>query len=79
MTPSKVCLAMASMGKPETNVGELCKELGISRQALYRHVSTIGDIRPDGRPQKQVSDGYTLPLTIGFAGRVHRLAPCLSS
>ncbi|WP_104176684.1 recombinase family protein [Cryobacterium sp. Y50] len=48
MTPAKVRLAMASMGKPETNVGELCKELGISRQTLYRHVSPAGEARPDG-------------------------------
>lgn len=32
MTPGKVRFAMASMGKPDTNIGELCKELGISRQ-----------------------------------------------
>jgi hypothetical protein len=38
MTPGKVRFAMASMGKPETKVGELCAELGISRQTLYRHV-----------------------------------------
>ncbi|WP_299086749.1 recombinase family protein [uncultured Microbacterium sp.] len=48
MTPGKVRLAMASMGKPETNVGQLCKELGISRQTLYRHVSPKGEARRDG-------------------------------
>ncbi|PPH26888.1 recombinase [Rathayibacter sp. AY1F9] len=48
MTPAKVRLAMASMGKPETNIGALCKELGISRQTLYRHVSPTGEVRPDG-------------------------------
>jgi len=48
MTPGKVRFAMASMGKPETNVGELCTELGISRQTLYRHVSPTGEIRADG-------------------------------
>jgi hypothetical protein len=31
MTPAKVRLAMASMGKHDTNVSELCKELGVSR------------------------------------------------
>src|SRR5215217_7472237 len=45
MTPGKVRFAMASMGKPDTNIGELCKELGISRQTLYRHVSPTGEIR----------------------------------
>ena len=27
------------MEKSETNVSELCRELGITRQTLYRHVS----------------------------------------
>lgn len=31
MTPPKLRLAMATMGKPETNIGDLCKELGITR------------------------------------------------
>lgn len=48
MTPAKLRLAMASMGKPETNVGTLCQELGITRQTLYRHVSPVGELRPDG-------------------------------
>ena len=37
MTPAKIRLAMASMGNKDTNVGALCKELGITRQTLYRH------------------------------------------
>jgi DNA invertase Pin-like site-specific DNA recombinase len=48
MTPAKLRLAMAAMGKPETNVAALCVELGISRQTLYRHVSPEGVLRPDG-------------------------------
>ena len=48
MTPARVRLAAASMGKPGTNVGELCKELGITRQTLYRHVSPTGELRDDG-------------------------------
>lgn len=48
MTAAKLRLAMASMGKPETTVGNLCKELGITRQTLYRHVSPQGELRPDG-------------------------------
>ena len=47
MTSAKLRLAMASMGKPDTHVGDLCKELGISRQTLYRYVSPTGDPRPD--------------------------------
>lgn len=48
MTPAKVRLAAASMGQPGTNVGELCQELGITRQTLYRHVSPTGQLREDG-------------------------------
>jgi DNA invertase Pin-like site-specific DNA recombinase len=48
MTPAKLRLASASMGKPNTNIGELCAELEISRQTLYRHVSPAGELRSDG-------------------------------
>jgi len=48
MTPAKLRLAMAAMGKPETNVGDLCRELGITRSTLYRHVSPVGELRGDG-------------------------------
>ena len=47
-TPAKLRLAMAAMGQPETRVGALCKELGITRQTLYRHVNPQGELRPDG-------------------------------
>jgi len=49
MTAAKVRLAMASMGKPETVVGNLCRELGVTRQTLYRHVGPDGALREDGR------------------------------
>ncbi|MGD7003836.1 recombinase family protein [Corynebacterium halotolerans] len=49
MTPAKVRLAMASMGHPETSVAALCKELEVTRQTLYRHVSPTGELREDGR------------------------------
>ena len=39
---------MASMGKPDTKVSDLCQELGITRQTLYRHVSPAGELRADG-------------------------------
>ena len=48
MTAAKLRLAMAAMGQPETTVGNLCKELNITRQTLYRHVSPNGELRPDG-------------------------------
>lgn len=49
MTPAKLRLAMASMGKPDTHIGDLCAELGVSRQTLYRHVSPAGGLRDDGK------------------------------
>jgi DNA invertase Pin-like site-specific DNA recombinase len=48
MTADKVRLASAVMSKPGTNVGKLCRKLGISRQTLYRHVGPDGSVRPDG-------------------------------
>jgi DNA invertase Pin-like site-specific DNA recombinase len=49
MTAAKLRLAMAAMADPETNVGELCRELGVTRQTLYRHVDPAGSLREDGR------------------------------
>ena len=49
MTPAKVRLAQAAMGKPETNIGALCRELGVTSQTLYRHVSPTGELRADGK------------------------------
>lgn len=47
MTAAKLRLAQAAMGKPETKVSDLCAELGITRQTLYRHVDPKGELRPD--------------------------------
>jgi DNA invertase Pin-like site-specific DNA recombinase len=49
MTAAKLRLAMHAMGKPETTVGELCRELEITRQTLYRHVAPDGTLREDGK------------------------------
>jgi DNA invertase Pin-like site-specific DNA recombinase len=49
MTPAKLRLAQAAMGKPETKVVELCIELGIARQTLYRFVGPKGELRNDGQ------------------------------
>jgi hypothetical protein len=40
--------AMASMGKSEAKVSERCKEFGISRQTISRHVLVNGEACPDG-------------------------------
>ena len=59
MTAAKLRLAMASMGQVETKVNELCKELGITRQTLYRHVDPKGNLRPDG--EKLLGRGKRAP------------------
>lgn len=48
MTPAKLRLAQAAMGQPETRIAPLCRELGISRQTLYRHVGPDGALRAHG-------------------------------
>lgn len=48
MTAAKLRLAQAAMGQPGTKVGELCSELGITRQTLYRHMDPKGVLRTDG-------------------------------
>ncbi|WP_082012991.1 recombinase family protein [Belnapia sp. F-4-1] len=48
MTPAKLRFAQVAMGRRDTGVGELCAELGVTRQTLYRHVDPEGRLRPDG-------------------------------
>ena len=55
MTAARLRLAMAAMDSRDTQVGDLCAELGISRQTLYRHVDPKGTLRPDG--QKLLASG----------------------
>jgi DNA invertase Pin-like site-specific DNA recombinase len=47
MTPAKLRLAQAAMAERDTKVGDLCKELGVTRQTLYRFVGP-GELRLDG-------------------------------
>ena len=47
MTAAKLRLAQVAMGQPETKVADLCLELGITRQTLYRHVDPKGQFRAD--------------------------------
>ena len=42
MTVPKLRLAQAAMAKRGTRVGDLCRELGITRQTLYRFVDPRG-------------------------------------
>ena len=45
MTTAKLRRAQAGMGQPETHVSALCRELGVTRQALYRYVGQTGELR----------------------------------
>jgi DNA invertase Pin-like site-specific DNA recombinase len=49
MTIAKVRLAMAAMEQPKTKVADLCRELGVTRQTLYRRISPEGALHEDGR------------------------------
>ena len=45
MTAAKLWLAQAAMTKPETSIAELCAELEVTRQTLYRHVWPTDELR----------------------------------
>jgi len=49
LTKGQVRLAQASMKNKNTNVSELCRELGISRQTLYRYLGPDGELREYGK------------------------------
>ena len=76
MTPAKLRLAQAAMGRRETGVGELCAELGITRQTLYRHLDPEGRLRPDGEKllrqrQAERQQGLTADTCRTEAGARH--------
>lgn len=49
LSQAQVRYAQAAMGRNETVVGELCRELGVARATLYRYVGPNGDLRDYGR------------------------------
>lgn len=49
MTPAKVNLAAAAMSNKETIVNDLCRELGVTRQTLYKYVSPAGKLRESAK------------------------------
>ena len=49
LTKAQVRMAQAAMGKKETNIGELCEELGVSAPTLYRYVAPDGTLRNYGK------------------------------
>ena len=75
MTAAKLRLAQAAMGQPGTKVGELCAELGVTRQTLYRHVTPTGELRLDGlnllgrrrKPTTDSAHATERPATTGAA------------
>jgi len=48
LTKAQVRLAQVAMQNRDTSVGELCKELGITRPTLYRYVGPNGELREFG-------------------------------
>ena len=48
LTKNQIRMAQASMKNKDTSVSDLCKELGISRQTLYRYVGPEGQLRDYG-------------------------------
>lgn len=49
LTKNQVRFLQATMQNKETNVSDLCQELGVSRQTLYRYVSPEGKLRNYGK------------------------------
>jgi DNA invertase Pin-like site-specific DNA recombinase len=72
MTAAKVRLAMAAMGQPETKVSALCRELGVTRQTLYRHVGPDGALGP---VRRQNVDGRHESRGHGASGVVSEIPP----
>lgn len=48
LTKTQVRLAQTAMGKKETQISELCAELGVTRPTLYRYVGPDGKLREHG-------------------------------
>ncbi len=49
LTKNQVRLAQAAMQNRETNVSELCRELNLTRQSLYRYIGPNGELRDYGK------------------------------
>ena len=49
LTKNQVKLIQVAMQDKETNVSELCRELSITRQTLYRYVDAKGELREYGK------------------------------
>lgn len=49
MTEEKLKIASSAMKRPETKINILCKEIGVTRQTLYRYVAPDGSLRESGK------------------------------
>ena len=49
MVPLFTATDNAAMGQQQTVVSELCRQLGVTRQTLYRHLGPDGSLREDGK------------------------------
>ena len=78
MTPAKLRLAQAAMAKRDTKVGELCKELGVTRQTLYRFVDPKGGLRKFD-PSTANEERQRLVYSYGRRGRPRGGPPPLPS
>lgn len=58
-----------AMNQPGTKVGELCAELGVTRQTLYRHVGPMGVLRPHGNKLFGHSTRRSSPTLISAQAR----------
>lgn len=56
MTRSKLKIALTSMQNQKTNVAELCRELSITRQTLYRHIAPNGTLRIEGQKVLEIKE-----------------------
>ena len=48
MTKAKLKLAQSAMADRGTDISQLAKDLGVTRQTLYRHLGPKGELRADG-------------------------------
>lgn len=48
LTPSKLRQAQTAMKNRDTNITELCEELGVSRTTIYAHVTPQGELTEKG-------------------------------
>jgi DNA invertase Pin-like site-specific DNA recombinase len=82
MTPAKLRLAQAAMAKRDTKVSDLCTELGVTRQTLYRFVGPKegGGVTRKRRNNPMQRQNWLTKIPTGARDlRLLNCYPCLSS